>query len=82
MQIKNRQQILIFVALGALLFFVGDHLVLTPMVSGWQTRTKRIAELKKSIQQGEMLQSREQTIRERWSLMRTNTLSSNSSLAQ
>lgn len=82
MQIKNRQQILIFVALGALLFFVGDHLVFTPLVHGWEARTKRIAELKKSIQQGEMLQSREATIRDHWSEMRTNTLSSNPSLAQ
>ncbi len=82
MQIKNRQQILIFVALGALLFFVGDHLVLTPLVSGWQTRTKRIAELKQFIKQGEMLQDREQNIRSHWSQMRTNTLSSNASVAQ
>jgi hypothetical protein len=81
-QIKNRQQILIFLALGALLFFVGDRLVFTPMVNGWEARTKRIAELKKSIQQGEMLQQREDTIRGRWSQMRTNTLSSNPSVAQ
>ncbi|MGZ4972654.1 MAG: hypothetical protein ACXWKG_08250 [Limisphaerales bacterium] len=82
MQIKNRQQVLLFVALGALLFFVGDHLVLTPLVNGWQARTKRIAELKQFIKQGEMLQDREQNVRSRWSQMRTNTLSSNASVAQ
>jgi len=82
MQIKNRQQILLFVALGALLFFVGDHLIFTPMVNGWEARTKRIAELKKSIEQGEMLQARDQAIRDHWSQMRTNTLSSNASLAE
>ncbi|MGZ4962821.1 MAG: hypothetical protein ACXWC8_09730 [Limisphaerales bacterium] len=81
-QIKNRQQVLLFVALGALLFFVGDHLVLTPLVNGWQARTKRIAELKQFIKQGEMLQDREQNVRSRWSQMRTNTLSSNASVAQ
>jgi hypothetical protein len=81
-QIKNRQQVMLFVAIGALLVLVGDHLILTPIVSGWQTRTKRIAELKHSIQQGQMLIDREQNIRSHWSEMRTNTLSSNASLAQ
>jgi hypothetical protein len=82
MQIKNRQQVLIFVALGALLFFVGDHLVFTPLVNGWQARSKRIAELKQLIQQGDMLQQREETVRGRWSQMSTNTLSANASVAQ
>lgn len=82
MQIKNRQTVLLLVAAGALLFFVGDKLVFTPLVEGWQARTKHIAELKRNIEQGEMLISREQTIRDNWNHMQTNTLSSNNSLAQ
>jgi hypothetical protein len=81
-QIKNRQQILLFAAVGALVVLIGDHLILTPLINGWQARTKHIAELKQSITQGQMLLDREKSIRGRWSQMRTNTLSSNSSQAQ
>jgi hypothetical protein len=81
-QIKNRQQILLFVAIGALLFFVGDKLVFTPLVDGWNARSKRIDELQQKIKNGQMLIDREQTIRENWRQNRTNTLSSNASLAQ
>lgn len=82
MQIKNRQQVLLFVALGAALFFIGDHLIVEPAINAWQARSKRIAELKQLIQQGEMLQAREDAIRDHWTEMRTNMLSSNLSLAE
>src|SRR3954452_6216745 len=82
MQIKNRQQILLFAALGALAFFVGDHLIFTPLVEGWKARSKHITELKRDIQNGEMLLKRETYTRNRWSDMRTNTLSPNASVAQ
>jgi hypothetical protein len=81
-QIKNRQQMLLFLALGALVFFVGDHLIFTPLVEGWTARSKHINELKRDIQNGEMLLKRESYVRNRWSEMRTNTLSPNASVAQ
>ena len=82
MQIKNRQQVLLLIALGAALFWVGNTLIITPLINGWEARSKRIAELKQQISQGEMLQSREQSIRDHWSQMHTNMLSANASLAQ
>jgi hypothetical protein len=81
-QIKNRQQVLIFVALGALLFFVGDQLIFEPLLNGWHARSKRIAELQKNIHEGEIMLKRENIIRDHWTQMRTNTLSANPSIAQ
>jgi hypothetical protein len=81
-QTKNRQTILLFAALAVALTFIGDHLVIEPSINAWKARSKRIVELKQLIKQGEMLQSREATIRDHWTQMRTNMLSSNESLAQ
>src|SRR5262249_13768257 len=81
-QIKNRQQMLLFAAVGLLLFFVGDKFILSPLVDGWQARSKRISELKHSIAQGDMMLQRERSFRDRWNQNRTNMLSSNPSVAQ
>jgi len=82
MEIKNRQQILAIVAILGLLALVGDKLILTPLVASWNARTDQIAELKKSISQGNLLLDREKTIRARWGGMRKNTLPNNASVAQ
>ena len=82
MQIKNRQQVLLVAALAALAVLVGDHLILTPLAEGWTARSKHITQLKRDIQTGEMLLKRESYTRNRWSQMRTNTLSANASVAQ
>jgi len=79
---KNRQQILGIVAGLALLLFVGDKMVFTPLVKSWKARSERIAGLKQSIAQGALLLEREQTIRRRWDSMRTNTLPEEVSAAE
>ena len=54
-QIKNRQQLLIIGAIVAIALFAGDHLVLSPLMKAWSARATRIAELRKQITQGKML---------------------------
>jgi hypothetical protein len=73
---------LLFAALGGLAFLIGDHLIFTPLVESWKTRSKHITELQRDIKNGEMLLKRESYTRNRWSEMRTNTLSPNASVAQ
>lgn len=70
---QNRQQMLIILALAVALL-AGDKLLLTPLTKSWRERNVRIADLRKSVNQGGQLLEREQTIRERWETMRTNTL--------
>ncbi len=82
MKIRNRQQLLLIVALAGVGFLVLDQIVLGPLTKAWSARSTRIEELKKSVDQGVLLLDREQTIRHRWASMRTNTLPSNSSAAE
>ena len=82
MQIKNRQQLLIIGAITAIVLFVGDQLVLSPLTKAWSARATRVADLRKQIAQGKMLVQREQSIRSRWEQMSRNALPNNTSAAE
>jgi len=81
-QIKNRQRILVIGAAAGLALLIADKVVITPLIAGWKQRSTRIAELKKSVNQGDLLIGRDGQIRERWDSMRTNTLPDDVSLAE
>src|SRR5262245_36258015 len=74
LNVQNRQQLLTILALVAVVLWAGDKLVRAPLMKSWRERAARIADLRKSINQGSRLIEREQTIRERWEMMRTNAL--------
>ncbi|NOS69061.1 MAG: hypothetical protein HOP33_03940 [Verrucomicrobia bacterium] len=82
MQIKNRQQMLMILAATALVLLVGDHLVFSPLVAAWKSRSAEIADLRKQVAKGTDLIKRETTYRSRWENMSTNTLPLNTSLAE
>ena len=82
MRINNRQQLLAIAAGLALGLLLGDRMVLSPLMRSWKARTVRIAQLQKDIAQGALLLDREETIRNRWEKMRTNTLPDNVSAAE
>lgn len=82
MQIKNREQWMLVVAIGLVTLFMADRILLGPMVKQWQARSKRIAELRKDVTDGKRLLEREENIRTRWQVMNTNTLPVNNSLAE
>jgi hypothetical protein len=81
-QIKNRQQLLIIVAIVAIALFAGDQLVLSPVLKVWSARATRVADLRKKIADGKMLVQREQSIRTRWQQMSHNALPNNTSAAE
>ena len=81
-QIKNRQQLLIVVAVAAVALFAGDKLVLSPILNAWSARAKRISTLREDIARAKMLIQREQSIRSRWDQMSRNTLPNNTSIAE
>ncbi len=74
MKIDNRQQILAIGAIGIVGIFLLDRVVVTPLTEGWKERSRKIAELEKSIRDGKSAISRESALRQRWSDMKTNTL--------
>jgi len=74
MKIENRQRVLAVIAIAAVALLASERLIFAPLTRSWKARADRIAELKESVKQGAMLLEREQTIRNRWENMRTNTL--------
>jgi hypothetical protein len=75
MNLKNRQQLLGILAIGALAVLAADRLVLTPLTTSWKARSERLVELKTSVQRGTTLLEREEALRDRWEEMSTNALS-------
>lgn len=82
MNLKNRQQILGTVAIIVVALYAGDKFIRAPLMATWSERSTRIAERKKSVNEGSMLLLREQIIRNSWDHMRTNMLPNNASEAE
>ena len=82
MNIKNRQQVLAVVAIIAVVLLAGDKFVLSPLMASWKSRGDEVAKLRKDVAKGRALLAREQSIRDRWGVMKTNTLPVNASEAE
>jgi Tfp pilus assembly protein PilO len=80
--VKNREKLLLILALGGMALLVGDHLVLTPLKKTWDERELKISDLTKSTTHGAQVQDDEFRIRQRWEGMRTNTLPANNTVAE
>ena len=82
MNINKREQQLIIAVIAAVVLWAGNTLVVVPLTKHWKERATRMSDLRKSLTQGTLLLEREQSIRARWESMRTNTLPSETSLAE
>lgn len=71
---KNRQHLLILVTAVVVGIFLGDRLVFTPLWNTWGNHSTRLKELKKNVNDGEMLIKRGDSLRSSWEEMRTNAL--------
>jgi hypothetical protein len=81
-KIENRQRFLAILAIGGIALLASDRLIVTPLSASWKERSTRIADLKKSVTQGELLIEREETVRKRWDGMQRNTLADDTSAAE
>jgi len=81
-KIDNRQKLLAIVAIGCLALLACDRLIITPLIHTWKDRDRRISELSERFVHGTTLLDRENSIRERWAEMQSNTLPSNVSVAE
>lgn len=82
MKIKNRQRLLVVLAVTAFALLIGDKIVFTPLVNSWKARTVTITELRQKIAKGELLVTREQVVRDRWTQMQHDMLPTETSLAE
>lgn len=82
MKISNRQQLLVIAAAVAVSLLIGDKLILSTLTNTWKARSARIADLRKKVEEGRSLVTREQTLRSRWEFMSRNALPNNPSTAE
>ncbi len=82
MKIENRQKMLVIGTIVAAGLWLGDSLVIEPLIKEWSARGKAIAELRTQVKNGAALIVREQGIRSHWEQMRGNTLPDNSAVAE
>lgn len=78
----NRQQLLAWVAAGAVALLAADYLVVVPLVQGWKARASELARLRKSVEDGTRLLERGEGLRARWAFMRQNALTNAPSQAE
>jgi hypothetical protein len=81
-QTKNRQQMLVLVAIVAVALFAGDKLLVSPLTNAWGARSKRIADLRRQVTDGTQLLRRQESIRSRWQQIQRSTLPNNTSAAE
>ena len=82
MEIKNRQQVYVIVAIAAVALFAADKILFTPLTAAWNTRSARIKELRSQVVQGRALLQRDAAIRSRWAEIQKNSLTNNTSAAE
>jgi Tfp pilus assembly protein PilO len=82
MKLKNRQQLLMIVAIGVVGYLVADKVIFSPLGAFWTSRSKQIAQLSKKVADGNQLLRREPNLRAHWQQMRTNALPTNPALAE
>lgn len=82
MKIQNRQQLLMVLAGGAVVLFIGVNFILTPLQGWWTTRSNEIRDLRDEVKNGTLLLKREASLHSSWDNMRTNALPPNTSAAE
>jgi len=82
MKIENRQQFLVVLTIAVAALFVGERLIYEPLANWWSVREQKVGALENQVRDGKLLLKREQAIRNQWDQMRTNTLPTDTSLAE
>jgi hypothetical protein len=71
---KNREQLLAYLAIGAVALLLGDKLFLTPLAQKWKDQSEEIARLKTQIEDGQQKILREKALTLRWRRMQKESL--------
>jgi Tfp pilus assembly protein PilO len=82
MKIENRQQFLVVLTVAAAALYIGVNYILTPLGDWWSARSKQITTLRNQVKDGTYLIGHEASIRGHWSDMLSNSLPSDTSLAE
>lgn len=77
-----RQRWLLIGAAACVLLLGADKIVLTPMISAWKDRSARIKELQQSVDGGELLIDRQDTLQSRWKQIAAEALPADAPTAE
>lgn len=82
MKVENRQQFLIYLTIAAAVLYVGVNFILTPLGGWWSARSKQITTLRDQVKDGNFKINHEASTRGQWADMCSNSLPSDTSLAE
>jgi hypothetical protein len=82
MKFKNREQLLMALAIGAAGLFVAVNFIFTPLTGWWSARQAEIKNLQGKVKDGNTLVGREKFVRGQWDDMEKNSLAANTSAAE
>jgi hypothetical protein len=82
MDLKQRERLLLVAVVICLGAWIGDKLVLSPLVKLWKQRSQKIVEVKRSLDKGHTLLARESSLREQWKEMKRLSLPAEVSVAE
>ncbi|MBM3847523.1 MAG: hypothetical protein FJ405_14725 [Verrucomicrobia bacterium] len=70
----QRQKALLIATFAIAGVWLLDRAILSPLAAAWKNRAAQIVELRKQVSQGLVLCERDATLRQKWSMMSSNTL--------
>jgi Tfp pilus assembly protein PilO len=82
MNIKNREQFLMVLAIIAVALLLGNWILIEPLTKLWKAREATITQLRGQVSAGRMMVRRESSIRDHWSQIQTNSLPGTASSAE
>jgi Tfp pilus assembly protein PilO len=82
MKVEERQKFLLIVTIAVVALYAGNLLVFEPLGKWWSSRSKNITTLRNQVKDGKYTLARKEVITAEWDKMQTNTLPSNTSLAE
>lgn len=82
MKVENRQQFLVVLTIAVAGLYVGVNFILTPLGDWWSARSKEITTLRAQVKDGNFKINHEASTRGQWADMCSNSLPSDTSLAE
>lgn len=82
MKTKDREKLLKIVAIGAVIFLIGDQFVLKPLMARWDETAEKIETLRDKYEKGQNLVDRERSYSRAWRIMQRDALDSNKPAAE
>ena len=82
METKNREKILAIAVGVAVACWLGEFVVVKPVVTAWHNKSDQIADLQHRLAAGKQLLSRGSEVMDRWRAMQTNSLPGSPALAE